>query len=635
MLLVTKSKNYQELNNLLSVYDENLASLNNMGFKTDDWDFLLFYLFSRHFDKDTFARFEFEETENADNIPKFETLKNFVSKQCRALDIVGYSLENSTSSQKPPRHNSFRHAKSKQTNSLFAKNNNSNTSVSCYFCKANHFIYKCGSFQKNSPRERLNIAQKHNWCIHCLSPMHGTRGCKSRNSCLCNSKHHTLLHNLQNPNNDAESVKGIPNQEGLCLSEHQVPDPAAPTNKFCSLICNSSSVLLSTAIADVLDVRGSYQKDCGSQTNYISQKCSNRLGLPCFYSILLIQSLGNMLDKATDGEVSCIVKPFGKSSPNITIDAIILLQICPEMPSTPIDWTNWEHVQHLRLADPQYFKTSGIVILLGADIFPRVLRNGRVSGGIGEPVAINTIFSWVIMGKFEDNSPSRTNAVSLFSKIDLEQTNDVNSSIKRFWKIEEIPQSPATSLDEQMCEDLFLRTHSRDDTGRYIVELPLKEDEPRFESEDSRSLALRRLYSLEKRLSNNPEQYSDFMQEYLSAGCMEEIVANGLNSSKVFYIPHPCVLKPESTTTKLRVVSDASAKTNLGSLNDKLLCCLKLQKDITAVLSGFRVHLVVFTCDIKAMFNQILVAEKHQDYQRILWRFSSQDPLDPGAAQPR
>lgn len=81
-------------------------------------------------------------------------------------------------------------------------------------------------------------------------------------------------------------------------------------------------------------------------------------------------------------------------------------------------------------------------------------------------------------------------------------------------------------------------------------------------------------------------------------------------------------------TTKLRVVFNASSKDmhNL-SLNDTLLSGPKLQSDIVSLLFKFRLHSVVFTADIKQIYRQILITDKHRDYQRIIWRFSPSDPI--------
>ncbi|XP_063233612.1 uncharacterized protein LOC134537270 [Bacillus rossius redtenbacheri] len=95
-----------------------------------------------------------------------------------------------------------------------------------------------------------------------------------------------------------------------------------------------------------------------------------------------------------------------------------------------------------------------------------------------------------------------------------------------------------------------------------------------------------------------------------------------------FYIPHHGVLKPDSSTTKLRVVFDASAKDSKGtSLNDQLLTGPKLQRDIADILLSFRDHAVAFTADIRQMYRQILVQEEFRDCQRILWRPSDDDPV--------
>lgn len=140
-------------------------------------------------------------------------------------------------------------------------------------------------------------------------------------------------------------------------------------------------------------------------------------------------------------------------------------------------------------------------------------------------------------------------------------------------------------------------------SGRYIVQLPFKNSEPHFDYNETRSIALHRFNLLEKRLLKSPElykQYSDFIQEYLDLNYLES-VANNPNLCNTFYIPHHHIIKPDSTSTKLRVVFDGSVQTSLGSLNDQLLAGPKLHKDIVTILLHFRMHNIVFTTDIKSM----------------------------------
>lgn len=60
------------------------------------------------------------------------------------------------------------------------------------------------------------------------------------------------------------------------------------------------------------------------------------------------------------------------------------------------------------------------------------------------------------------------------------------------------------------------------------------------------------------------------MINYLESGDMTEVQADKIQSEfPTYYLPHHAVMKPDSTTTKLRVVFDGSAKTTSGlSLND-------------------------------------------------------------------
>ena len=108
---------------------------------------------------------------------------------------------------------------------------------------------------------------------------------------------------------------------------------------------------------------------------------------------------------------------------------------------------------------------------------------------------------------------------------------------------------------------------------------------------------------------------------------LEEV---GHNSSKhpedveasidqTFYLPSHGVVKANSTTTKLRVVFDGSAKTSTKvSLNDTLLPTPNLYPLLTDVLLEFRTHHIAVTGDIHKMFREIALDKRDWDMHRFL-----------------
>ena len=65
-----------------------------------------------------------------------------------------------------------------------------------------------------------------------------------------------------------------------------------------------------------------------------------------------------------------------------------------------------------------------------------------------------------------------------------------------------------------------------------------------------------------------------------------------LTTDEGFYLPHFPVVRPDKTTTKVRVVLDARAEFNGRSLNDFVLPGPKISNDVDQVLLGFRRHAV-------------------------------------------
>ena len=178
--------------------------------------------------------------------------------------------------------------------------------------------------------------------------------------------------------------------------------------------------------------------------------------------------------------------------------------------------------------------------------------------------------------------------------------------------------------EERRCEEHFKSTPRRSPEGRFIVKLPLKNEIG--ELGDSQQQARRRLRSLLHRLQKQPDlyrRYNEFINEFIKLGHMEEVSAKEmlLPIEKSYYLSHHCVFKDSTTTTKLRVVFDGSAKTTSGiSLNDRLMVGPKIQKELFNILICFRMYPVNLSADIAKMYRQVQLDTEDKDYHRLLWR---------------
>ena len=91
--------------------------------------------------------------------------------------------------------------------------------------------------------------------------------------------------------------------------------------------------------------------------------------------------------------------------------------------------------------------------------------------------------------------------------------------------------------------------------------------------------------------------------------------------SSAYYLPSHGVIKLSSTTTKLRVVFDASAKSTSGiSLNDILLFGPNLYPLLSNVILAFRSHVVGMSADISKMFHEVGL---HKDDRDLHWLLQS------------
>lgn len=619
------ANNATSLRQLLDIVNENLAILKNLDLPVEQWDFLLFHTLLTKLHPST--RKEFELSMTSSDIPSFDTLKSYVIKYCQAWERSSTSIEPS-----PTTAVSVKTATPKrQTAPVAGKPDRevqhttllASTDHECSYCAKGHFITQCPGFQSLSTQKRFEVVKARRWCVNCLRTNHSTHACRSKTSCTnCGRRHNTMLH--------FESSKTPPDTTNKASSSSQ---GSAPSGNAVHVLTNTVScgktVLLSTAVVEVLDNWGNYQSvrlllDSGSQANFMTETCARRLGLKKSQSGVPIYGLTNS-EVCTDlGKVHCTLRPRGNSRTTMACEAIVMPKICTDMPSSEIDNSRWKMFKDVLFADPTHHIPGSIDMLLGAELWPTILQPGSIPATATSPMALNTIFGWVLLGSVPCEVSNRLNALLAISDQGL------NVAVQRLWELEDIPGEFKSSPEDDLCEELFSSNHSRTEQGRYVVELPLKQESPDFI--DMRSIALRRFYACENRLKQNVDlyrSYSEFMKDYEVNHHMTKVPAGETHRPDAYYIPHHCVINENSASTRLRVVFDASAKDKTGkSLNQCQFTGPKLQTDIFAILLRFRLHKVVFTTDIRQMYRQILVSPTHRHLQRILWRYDPSLPVE-------
>ncbi|UYV66679.1 K02A2.6-like, partial [Cordylochernes scorpioides] len=467
------------------------------------------------------------------------------------------------------------------------------------------------------------------------------------------SEHHVILENpsinsfkLVNTKNgkiihrNAKHLKHVPTQETNQGISDLIPEESQENlssdstriehlNSF-DANCNDSHVLLATAGIKIKNGLGKLCTcrallDSGSQVTMITKGCYERLGLVQRKSDRMIIGVGNTPVQHSSSTVSVTFCPLNNSE-EFSVEAVVTGVLTSEIPNFRLKDPNWTTLKNLKLADPEFYIQAPIDMILGADIYTELMLNGPISLGEGLPMAINTRLGWVLLGKLMGTSESNTEVCNL----SLQSEPELEFVMKRFWETESVP-SPDLCTQDEDCESLFSNNHGRDSHGRYLVKLPFRQHRPLLG--ESREKALRRFLLLERKLCKNVklyDQYRGFMKEYEHLNHMERVPIAEVKRElcRCYYMPHHPVIREQSTTTKMRVVFDASAKSeNNVSLNQFLHKGPKIQQDVFFILLRFRTYPVAITADIEKMYHQIRIHPEDADYQRILWRPSPEEPV--------
>ncbi|XP_037813119.1 uncharacterized protein LOC119604511 [Lucilia sericata] len=608
--------NVIQLRNFVDCINGNLRALQSFASKNQISEGIILQLIVLKLDIEVATKWEEEVSNNAKQnstdsfyLPTWGELSNFLERRCQSFDIIATNTT-SRSSQFIPR---------KQTSFVVSGDQY------CNLCEGSdyHNPFKCSFFTNMDPISRYELVKRKGLCLNCLFPNHISNNCPSSNRCQhCRVSHHTLLHREKAKQNPI-AADNVTTNEG---------NSNCNTPTVLNVSRSRSDVVLATALVELSVASGKKMVarallDSASQLHFITERVAQTLHLPRQKTDLDISGIG---DNSIKAYYQCSLTLKSTNYPQISfINAIILSSITTCQLQKYINTESWNIPANIKLADPNFNQPGSIDILLGASIFYEFLMVGQIKLRDNLPILQKTSLGWIVAGAISSiaHSPSVPPKNSVFSATILDKLNDC---LEKFWTIEDHHRINKEENNND-CERYFEETTYRcPQTNKFVVRFPFKPNAQKLG--ESYDIALKRFLLLEKRLKCDKklnDEYSSFINEYIEMNHMKLLPRKQVSSKLLNYIPHHCVIKNDSSTTRLRVVFDASCQTSNGlSLNDILLTGPTLQDDLFTILFRFRLHRFVLMADIEKMFRQVFVNPDDLRFQCILWRNSSMEEVD-------
>ena len=488
------------------------------------------------------------------------------------------------------------------------------STATCTLCQGGNNLFYCPTFEGYTVQQRKDHVMNFKLCLNCLKANHVAHDCRSTYRCKakdCGRRHNTLLH---------DDKPAAPTQQPASHQATAAVHSEDEEEKSCLLM--TVMVNLTGPTGKVITVRA--MLDSGSTLSIISTRLMKFLSLERTGKTVAISGIKSKSSQQGHPLSQLTISSDYKKGWSRNIRVAGLDEVIRQLPlQSATSVRKLEHIKNLVLADDQFDQPGKIEVLLGQNVWRHVVLEGKIKGSRdSHPEAWQTVFGWTVLGNYTPGNQRNSQQVITHTIASTEDKQVSDTLLTRFWRIEE-PSVYETALspEEIKIENHYQQTHTYDaKKKRYTVRLPMSDE--RSELGESRTQALNRAKANEQSLIKKGKlaQFQEVLQEYVDLGHAVP-VGKDQHPAQVYFMPIHAVFKDSSTTTKLRAVFDASAKTtNKKSLNDLLAVGPTLHPTIDQILLRFRGYAIALSSDISKMYREVLLHPEDRPLHQFIWR---------------
>ncbi|XP_070168813.1 uncharacterized protein [Polyergus mexicanus] len=290
-----------------------------------------------------------------------------------------------------------------------------NAQSQCSLCPARHFINACPAFVSKTASQRRDIVKQQKRCCNCLSARHSAQECKSKYSCrVCHEKHHSMLH--------IDSDSGS-NSSRTIISDCSSPQPSGSTPEINSLIASTrkrSPVLLATIWVTVrcpssrtAVVRALLDQD--SEMTFISESLAQLLRVKRIRMPISVSAVGGIHAGTFQHATHILISPRNSLVPSFSTTALIMKSLTSYTPKQNVDISSLSYLSDLPRADADPTSLDPINIIIGADLYNDIILDGVRKGGVGQPIAQNSVLGWIISGPITSSTTNNSSSPTILS----------------------------------------------------------------------------------------------------------------------------------------------------------------------------------------------------------------------------
>ena len=527
-------------------------------------------------------------------------------------------------------------------------------------------LFKCEEFRKLSVKDRASMLEKHKCCPICTSWNHNKVECKVNARCSnvvsgqkCGGQHSSLVCGSGNAYCGAVRpwaplLRSSLLTSALLSSSESSSDDSSDENSSSAsnfpdlhaetlLMFQDVKIAGSKSQARVCWDKGSsrclvthrFAKSCNMRSDKVVYRLDvvGRAGVPeagCYYIFEVVKNDGSTRRMWAYG-IEEIMNP-------------------PEL----IDLTPVRHLfPHLPDSAFVSLPKKPVDMLIGNNFLGIIPSDGAARDIVGDLRAHHSQFGdgWVLAG---------THPALKSDKFALSSSAH---NLARIFKCEVVPDALPNFLEGEClgvlppsrcgkcsrcteCTDPALIRSRKDQdeldilkksvkliNGQLQVTYPFSRD-PRC-LPNNRSVVVKMAASQEKRLikSGHHSYYNSELKKYIDRGAAVKLSKQDLAEWKgpINYISHHGVMRPDSTTTPLRIVTNSSLKNGIRSLNECLIRGPNSLNSMMDIALRFRCHECGMVFDLTKAYNSLKTGPVERNLRRFVWRFSPDDEWEDWA----